>query len=123
MADTQTDILDEAKHESGTAASESETVCGSIMEATYRALCEHGAAELSVQAIADEFDKSKSLIFYHYESREQLLSAFLAYLLDGFERRVAASADEEPDEQLDRLIDTLLFGPDDNEDFQIAMFE
>jgi AcrR family transcriptional regulator len=120
---TQSDLFDEAKRDGGTAAPDAEAACQAIMEATYRALCEHGAADLSVQAIADEFDKSKSLIFYHYDSKEQLLSAFLAYLLDGFERRVAATADEEPDERLDRLIDALLFDPGDNEDFQIAMFE
>jgi AcrR family transcriptional regulator len=119
----RTDVLDDAKHDGGTTAPEAEAACTEIMEATYRALCEHGAAELSVQAIADEFDKSKSLIFYHYDSKEQLLSAFLAYLLDGFERRVAATVDEDPDERLDRLIDALLFDPGDNEDFQIAMFE
>lgn len=93
------------------------------MEATYRALCTHGAADLSVQAIADEFDKSKSLIFYHYDSREDLLSSFLAYLLENFKNRVVASEIDDPVTQLDGLIDSLLYGPDDNESFQIAMLE
>ncbi|EMA56262.1 TetR family transcriptional regulator [Halococcus thailandensis JCM 13552] len=94
-----------------------------IMEATYRALCAHGAADLSVQDIADKFEKSKSLIFYHYDSKEELLTSFLVYLLDGFEKRVATTDDKEPIEQLDTLIDALLFGPEDHEEFQTAMLE
>lgn len=116
-------MVDESKHEDGTGTSEAEAACEAIMEATYRALCEHGTSDLTVQAIANEFDKSKSLIFYHYDSKEHLLLSFLAYLLDRFEERVAATDCEEPDEQLYSLIDALLFGPDDNEDFQTAMFE
>ena len=40
-----------------------------IMEATYEALCKHGYAELSIEKIADEFDKGKSLIYYHYDDK------------------------------------------------------
>ena len=93
------------------------------MEATYRALCDHSAVDLTVEKIADEFDKSRSLIFYHFDSKEDLLSSFLAYLLERFEDRVTASDTEDLGEQLDSLIDGLLFGSEDNEDFQTAMFE
>ena len=94
-----------------------------IMGATYRALCAHGTANLTIQTIADEFDKSKSLIFYHYDSKEDLLVSFLAYLIDRFEERVETTDMEDPTEQLDALIDALLFGPDDHVDFQTAMLE
>ena len=36
-----------------------------IMSATFRALSKHGYASLSMQDIADEFDKSRSLLHYH----------------------------------------------------------
>ncbi|MGN8216517.1 TetR/AcrR family transcriptional regulator [Halococcus salifodinae] len=91
------------------------------MEATYRALCAHGAVDLTTRAIADEFDKSRSLIFYHYDSKEDLLASFLAYLLERFEERMGTTCMEDPTEQLDALIDALLFGPADHEDFQTAM--
>lgn len=103
--------------------SEPETSQEAIMQATYRALCTHGAADFTIQAVADEFTKSKSLIFYHYDTKEELLSAFLVYLLDRFEEQVTETDIEDADEELDSLIDGLLFGPKDNEDFQTAMFE
>ncbi|WP_435098531.1 TetR/AcrR family transcriptional regulator [Halarchaeum sp. P4] len=94
-----------------------------IMEATYRALCEHGYADLTMQAIADEFEKSKSLIHYHYDTKEELLVAFLDYLLDEFLQKVEATDDEDPRERLERLVDALLSGPGEAADFQIAMLE
>ncbi|WP_256687715.1 TetR/AcrR family transcriptional regulator [Halococcus qingdaonensis] len=121
MSETNADDIDAADDTAEQA--DSGTANEAIMEATYRALRTHGAADLSVQAIADEFDKSKSLIFYHYDSREDLLSSFLAYLLENFKNRVAASEITDPVTQLDGLIDSLLYGPDDNESFQIAMLE
>lgn len=103
--------------------SEPETSQEAIMQATYRALCSCGAADFTIQAVANEFEKSKSLIFYHYDTKEELLSAFLIYLIDRFEEQVAETEIEDADEELDGLIDALLFGPEDNGDFQTAMFE
>jgi len=55
-----------------------------IMEATYRALCEQGYAELSVSHIAAEFEKSKSLLYYHYDSKDDLIAGFLRFAGDHF---------------------------------------
>ena len=94
-----------------------------IMRATYRALCRHGAVDLTVQSIADEFEKSKSLIFYHYGSKEDLLSSFLGYLIARFETQVAVTENDDPAERLRETIDALVYGPDDHEAFQTAMLE
>ncbi|WP_256687212.1 TetR/AcrR family transcriptional regulator [Halococcus qingdaonensis] len=96
-----------------------------IMEATYRALCEHGYADLTIQAIADEFDKSKSLLYYHYDTKDEILIAFLSYLLDQFSIEDAIDRDESPDEQLWTLVDELLpeSPPDEHREFQLALFE
>ncbi|MXV62159.1 TetR family transcriptional regulator [Natronorubrum sp. JWXQ-INN-674] len=87
-----------------------------IMQATYRALCTHGYANLTMQAIADEFDKTKGVIHYHYDTKEALLVAFLEYLLDAFEQHIAVEGDD-PVERLETLIDTLLFGPPERTTF------
>ncbi|MFT4884148.1 MAG: AcrR family transcriptional regulator, partial [Natronomonas sp.] len=79
-----------------------------IMEATYRALCEHGYASLTMQDIADECDCSKSLLHYHFDTKEDLLVALLAYLLERFEERIATDGD--PRDRLVDLIDAFLFG-------------
>lgn len=55
-----------------------------IVSATYRALCEHGYADLTMQDIADESGKSKSLIHYHYDTKHDLLCAFLDDLHERF---------------------------------------
>jgi AcrR family transcriptional regulator len=82
-----------------------------IMRATYRALCDHGYASLTMQDIADEGDCSKSLLHYHFDTKEGLLVALLAHLLERFEERVSP-ADSDPRTQLVELVDGFLFGDD-----------
>jgi AcrR family transcriptional regulator len=53
-----------------------------IMQATYRALRAHGYARLTIQRIGDEFPKSKSLLYHHYDGKDDLLLEFLSYMLD-----------------------------------------
>lgn len=65
-----------------------------IVSATYRALCEHGYADLTMQDIADESGKSKSLIHYHYDTKHDLLCAFLDDLHDRFVETVDGVLDE-----------------------------
>jgi AcrR family transcriptional regulator len=62
------------------------------MEATYEALNRHGYADLTIQTIADEFSKSKSLLYYHYDSKDDLLVDFLDWLVEAF----AAAVDDDP---------------------------
>ena len=80
-----------------------------IMEATYRAVLKRGFAGLTTQAIADEFDKTKAVLHYHYDSKEELLVAFLEYLIARFEAELDL-ADDSPVARLGTLIDILLLG-------------
>ena len=86
-----------------------------IMEATFEALSKHGYADLTIQTIADEFEKSKSLLYYHYETKDDLLGDFLEFILEGFIAEVETEEEEEP---LDRLwtVVELLLPPDVHED-------
>lgn len=80
-----------------------------IMEATYDALVEHGYADLTIQTIADEFEKSKSLLYYHYESKEDILREFLGYLLEEFSTEVSTlELGENPEGDLLTVLDLLL---------------
>jgi AcrR family transcriptional regulator len=96
-----------------------------IMEATYRALCEHGYAATSISKIADEFAKSKSLLYYHYEDKEDLLEDFLGFLLDEFETEVATIEEKEPAERLAAVLDLLVPSDLDDEEmhFRRAVLE
>jgi AcrR family transcriptional regulator len=96
-----------------------------IMEATYRALCAHGYADLTIQRISDEFEKSKSLLYYHYDTKDALLVDFLDYILDKFMENMTVEPSKDSREQLDELLD-LLFPvsiEDDGEHFETALLE
>ncbi|MFB6079766.1 MAG: TetR/AcrR family transcriptional regulator [Haloferacaceae archaeon] len=95
-----------------------------IMRATYRALCEHGYADLTTKAIAEESGHSTALLHYHYDTKEDLLVAFLEYLIERFHETAVLDEDHDgPAEQLAAVVERLVFGPDDYKDFQTAMLE
>ena len=79
-----------------------------IMEGTYRALCEHGYADLTMQAIADDCEKSTAALHYHYDSKHDLLLAFLEFLSARFEANVLPDPDAPPETRLRTLVDDLL---------------
>jgi AcrR family transcriptional regulator len=95
-----------------------------IMEATYKALCKHGYADLSIQKIGNEFEKGKSLIYYHYDDKEDLMLAFLEYM----EKHIVENHDNlkgaAPEKRLDELLDMTL-GVEDDEmwEFHKAFLE
>lgn len=95
-----------------------------IMRATYETLCAEGYTDLTVQSIADRTDLSKSALFYHYDSKEGLLAAFIDYLLEGFRGRVAATREYPPLDRLAAFLDWYLYGPSDGGvGFHAAMLE
>lgn len=97
-----------------------------IMRATYCALCKHGYADLTMQNIADESDRSKSALHYHYGSKHELLLAFLDHLFERFTARIDVDDDDDPVERLDEFV-AALFGSSDGDDeageFGNAMME
>lgn len=86
-----------------------------IMAATYEALCEEGYSDLTSQAIADRTERSKSALFYHYDSREELVADFIEYLIEGFEARIARIGDRPPLERLAAFVDWFLADPNDDQ--------
>ena len=96
-----------------------------IMEATYRALCKHGYADLTIQRIGDEFPKSKSLLYHHYDSKDALLLDFLAFMLEHFETSVPREDYPDAAAQLQAVFNHVL--PDeldeDRREFTSAMVE
>lgn len=79
-----------------------------IMEATFRALCKHGYADLSIQRIADESDKGKSLIYYHFDDKEDLMLSFMDHMAEKIEEDHEERGEMPPEERFDRLLDMAL---------------
>ena len=96
-----------------------------IMAATYRALCRHGYADLTIQRIGDEFEKSKSLLYHHYDGKDALLVDFLRYMLERFEAEVGEHDESDALVRLRGVVDRTLPRTLDDEraEFSGAMFE
>ncbi|WP_299265241.1 TetR/AcrR family transcriptional regulator [Halorientalis sp.] len=96
-----------------------------IMKATYDALSRHGYADLTIQRIGDEFDKSKSLLYHHYDSKDALLVDFLSFMLERMEGTIPLEQADAADERLrigfDHVISEIIDG--DRQDFNRAMTE
>jgi len=94
-----------------------------IIEATGRALCEHGYADLTMQRIADESSVTSAAIHYHFETKEELLNAFLDDLLDRFESRLACEA-RDPRDRLNDFLEAVFEDSSSNhDDFPVALME
>jgi AcrR family transcriptional regulator len=96
-----------------------------ILEATYRALRQDGYAKLSTQDIADNFEKSKSAIYYHYDSKDDVLLSLLDFVVETFFEELEAKTGTDPVENLRLLVDRLVPVPFDDEDRDLhaVMFE
>ncbi|WP_302082945.1 TetR/AcrR family transcriptional regulator [Salinibaculum rarum] len=89
-----------------------------IMEATYQALCKHGYPETTIAKISTEFKKSQSLLYYHYDDKEDLLEDFLQFLLHQLEDEINSIETNEPDKRLKTILDHLLPKEITDEQFQ-----
>lgn len=96
-----------------------------IMQATYRALCRHGYAGLTIQRIGDEFPKSKSLLYHHYDGKDELLLDFLSFMLDRFEETIPDREYDDAREHLEAILDHAVPADPDPEraEFRAAMVE
>jgi AcrR family transcriptional regulator len=98
---------------------------GEMMRATYRALCAHGYADLTIERIGEEFPKSKSLIYHHYDGKDDLLVDFLSFMLERFEATMPFEDAEGADEHLEAILDYVFASPlpDGRREFVGAMLE
>ncbi len=79
-----------------------------ILRATYHALCEYGYAALTIQRIGEHFGKSTSLIYHHYDGKDELLLDFLAYMLEEFDERVPREPSTGAVDRLERVLDGMV---------------
>lgn len=83
-----------------------------LMQATARALCEHGYTRLRVRDIDEYFGKSRQLINHYYDGKDDLIEAVLQYLLEEYEGGIAVGDDVDPEQQLDSYIKQFFYGPE-----------
>lgn len=71
-----------------------------LLWATGRALGDHGVASVTTQNIADEWGRAQSLVHYYYDTKEDLVVAYVDFLR---ERRQVEYAERADDPPLDRV--------------------
>src|SRR6056297_3159971 len=100
---------------------ESETT-EAIIRATGRSLCEYGYADLTMQRIAEASSVTTAAIHYHFDTKEELLNAFLDDLVDRFKRNLACEADD-PRERLSTLLGAVFAPSNADGEFPVALME
>lgn len=96
-----------------------------ILEATYRALCQEGYAELTLEDISAEFGRSKGTIFYYFDSKADLFTSFLEFLYKQYADRLDEVSGGPPRDRLDSLLEVALANdePAAGQEFRTAMLE
>lgn len=102
-----------------------ETTREEILAAAYRALCRHGYAELTIERIGEEFEKSVSLIYHHYDGKDELLLACLDFMLERHETDTESEPGSNPQAELETLCEMLALAdaPAEHRRFHRALAE
>ena len=82
-----------------------------ILEGTYRALCKNGFAALTMADVAEEIGKSRSLIHYHFGTREELILAYIDRMTGWVAAAIEESEIEHPVDRLAEFLDFFIVDP------------
>lgn len=101
------------------------TTRNEIARAVRSALVTHGYADLRTVHIAEASSKSEGSLYYYYETKDELLAAFIRRAPDWIDQRIEKIDATDPDKRLRKICDLLLV-PDEDDPLcgtQIAMLE
>lgn len=68
-----------------------------IIHAAFALIRREGVARLTIEAVAQEAGLSKGGVLYHFRSKESLISAMVASLVERFDTDIQVARREEPD--------------------------
>lgn len=96
-----------------------------IVGAVRRALAKHGYARLTTKKVAAESEKSEAFFFYHYDTKDDLVVAFLDWATERSAERLAAIDSDDPVTRLFVACDVLVGDYEDEDDrgINVAMME
>jgi AcrR family transcriptional regulator len=95
-----------------------------VVTAVKSALARHGYAGLTTKRVAAESDKSEAFFFYHYDTKDDLVVAFLDWAIERNHERLT-ELDDDPVVRLYDALDFLVGDPTDDVDrgINVAMME
>lgn len=83
-----------------------------ILEATRRVLAAEGFHGLTTQRVAEEIDANNSLIHYYFDTKADLLAAFLDYYREEFDAMLSGLRELPPGERLATFLAVVVSGTD-----------
>lgn len=86
-----------------------------IAKAVRQALAEHGYARLTTAKIAAESEKSEAGLYYYYDSKDEMIAAFLETTTAYLTEELAASHSDDPETALRAACDRLFVDREDEE--------
>ena len=96
-----------------------------IAEAVRAALAKHGYARLTTAKIAAESEKSEAGLYYYYDSKDEMIVAFLETAADRYASEFDATAAEDPETRLRATCERLFVDRDaeDESGVNVAVME
>ncbi|MFB6196618.1 MAG: TetR/AcrR family transcriptional regulator [Haloplanus sp.] len=95
-----------------------------IAEAVGAALAKHGYERLTTAKIAAEYDKSEAGLYYHYDTKDEMIAAFLDGAADAQAEELTQSDHEDPEARLRAACDHLFVSPgDERAGLHVAVME
>jgi AcrR family transcriptional regulator len=85
-----------------------------VAEAVRKALAKHGYARLTTKAIAAESEKSEAGLYYYYDSKDEMIAAFLEVAAGSLGEELDASDVTDPETRLRAAVDYLFVDRDDD---------
>lgn len=85
----------------------------SLVDATVVALVKHGYGDLTVRDIDAEWEKSRQLINYYFDGKDELLSAVLVDVIERAEGNLPDRSADDPLTELHEALDAMLLEPDE----------
>lgn len=83
-----------------------------LMEATYRTLATQGYDGLTMRAVAEKAEKSRGLLHYHFDDKDDLVYSLLDHLLDRMTASIRDPETDDPVDELRRILEWIAYGPD-----------
>lgn len=96
-----------------------------ILDAALQAITTHGYANLTINDVSDEFEKSPSLIYHYFDSKDELIAELYDFLSEVYFDFIREMDVEDPVERLRLLVEIVIFGDEHtpDSDFYITIYE
>jgi AcrR family transcriptional regulator len=82
-----------------------------IAQAVRAALAEHGYARLTTAKIAAEYPKSEAGLYYHFDSKDEMIAAFLEFAAGQLGEELADIDTDDPETRLRAACESLFRSP------------